>query len=342
MSTVSTNMNEIDLDELIESIDLVEYAGQFTELEQRGREYWGLSPLKEENTPSFSIDPDKQCFYDFSSGKSGGILQFVKCIFDCSTYQAINKLKDYAGTDGRPGVHRKRLESTKVCRKYCRKTDNCIQHEFKVLPERVMDKYIWSEEKLKPWIDEGISVDVLKKYGVKYDPITDRIVYPIRNIKGELVNVGCRTLDPMYKIKGFRKYSYIQDWNGGMEVIYGLYENFEICKKKGFLILFEGAKSVLKAASWGIFNTGAVLTSHLNTNQMQILLTTCNLNNVAVVFAFDKDVNIADDKNIRKLRSYLRVYYLKDTEDLLEDKDSPVDQGFEVFKELCRNKKPLR
>ena len=335
-------MNEIDLDELVESVDLVEYVEQFTDLEKRGREYWGLSPLKEENTPSFSIDPEKQCFYDFSSGKSGGIIQFIKEHSGCSTYRAIEKLKEYAGVTGNTKSVPKRLEATKVCRKYGRKTDTGQHHELKVLPERIMDKYIWSEEKLKPWIDEGISVDILKKYDVKYDPVTDRIVYPIRNIKGEIVNIGCRTLDPDYKEKGLRKYSYTQDWNGGMDVIYGLYESLERCIESGYLILFEGAKSVLKAAGWGVFNTGAVLTSHLNTYQMRILLSTCNLNNVAVIFAFDKDVNIADDKNIRKLRSYLRVYYLKDKGNLLNEKDSPVDQGFDVFKELCKNKVALR
>lgn len=332
-----------NLEDLIRSVDLVDYVSRFTELEQRGRELWGLSPLKDENTPSFSIDPEKQCFYDFSSGKSGGIIQFIESYYNCSTYKAIKKLEEYVKTNGINVKKSNTPDGIRICKKFQRrKTDICRSVEQKVLPERIMDKYIWSEDKFDSWIREGISIDILKKYGVRYDPLTDRIVYPIRNIKGEIINIGCRTLDPNYKSKGLRKYSYIQDWNGGMEVIYGLYENLETVKEKGYLILFEGAKSVLKAASWGIFNTGAILTSHLNQHQIRILLLTCNLNNVAVVFAFDKDVNIADDKNIQKLKNYLRVYYLKDTENLLDEKDSPVDKGFEVFKRLCRNKKMLR
>lgn len=333
---------EYDLLDLINSVDIVEFIGQFTDLEQRGNEYWGLSPLKDEKTPSFSVNPEKQCFCDFSSGKSGGVVQFIEEYYKCSTYKAIRKLEEYVGSSGKQVLKSSRLAALNVCRKFRKKTDTTRNVELKILPERVMDKYEWSEEKLKSWIEEGISVEILKKYSVKYDPFTDRIAYPIRNINGEIVNIGYRTLDPDYKKKGLRKYSYMQDWGGGMNVIYGLCENFQYAKEKGYLILFEGAKSVLKAASWGIFNTGAILTSHLNPHQVKILLSTCNLNNVAVVFALDKDVNIADDKNIKKLRSYLRLYYLKDTEELLDEKDSPVDKGFDVFKRLCLNKKPLR
>lgn len=333
----------MELEELIESVDIVEYISQFTELEQRGREYWGLSPLKQEYTPSFSVDPEQQCFFDFSSGKSGGIIQFIKSYYNCSTYYAIKKLEEYAGVSGII-LSSKRLAATKTCKKYRAKNKSDLLQDvhLKKLPDRVMDKYPFDIDALKIWIDEGISEEVLREFDVRYDPITDRIVYPIRNISGEIINIGARTLDPNYKAKGVRKYSYIQGWGGGMDIIYGLYEHLEAVKKAGYLILFEGAKSVLKAASWGVNNTGAILTSHLNPHQIRVLLSTCCLNNVAVIFALDKDVNIADDNNIQKLKRYMNVYYLKDTENLLDEKDSPVDKGFEIFKTLCRNKIKLR
>jgi DNA primase len=336
----------IDLDSLIESVDIAEYIEQFTDLELKGHELWGLSPLKEENTPSFSVDQEKQCFYDFSSGKAGGIITFIMEYYKCSKAKAISILREYVGENGIV-ISPHKMDIAKVYKKYRTQTktdslrrDN--QQKVKVMPERIMDKYIWDEEKLKVWFDEGISYEVMMDFGVRYDPITDRIVYPIRNIHGEIVNVGARTLDPNYKEKGLRKYSYLQGWNGGMDVIYGLHDNLEHVKETGYLILFEGAKSVLKAASMGIWNTGAILTSHLNPNQIRILLSTCCLNNVAIIFALDKDVNVADDNNIKKLLKYLNVYYLQDTENLLEDKDSPIDRGFEVFKTLCINRKKLR
>ena len=53
-----------------------------------------------------------------------------------------------------------------------------------------------------------------------------------------------------------------------------------------------------------------------------------------VVFAFDKDVDIRKDHNIAKLRNYVNVFYLRDRDKLLSEKDSPVDRGEAVFRKL--------
>lgn len=84
------------------------------------------------------------------------------------------------------------------------------------------------------------------------------------------------------------------------------------------------------ADTWGIKNTGAILTSHLNPNQMKILAKLgCN-----VVFALDKEVVVRDDYNIRRLKQFVKVQYLWDKDNLLSDKDAPVDKGFQVFQRL--------
>ena len=117
-------------------------------------------------------------------------------------------------------------------------------------------------------------------------------------------------------------------------MIYGFSENLEAIRKKHEIILFEGCKSVLLANTFGIQNTGAILTSHVNPAQVKLLARLgCD-----VVFALDKDVDIREDFNISKLKNYVNVFYLYDRDDLLNEKDSPVDQGKEVFLELYRNK----
>ena len=137
------------------------------------------------------------------------------------------------------------------------------------------------------------------------------------------------TLDPLWKEKKLRKYTYFQPW-GSMDVIYGLAENLEDIKKKHEVVIFEGCKSVLVADTWGIHNTGAILTSHLSKNQLKILVKL----GVRVVFALDKEVRIRDDHNINKLKQYVNVEYLWDYSDMLDDKDAPVDRGLEVFEQL--------
>lgn len=50
-----------------------------------------------------------------------------------------------------------------------------------------------------------------------------------------------------------------------------------------------------------------------------------------MVFALDKDVTITADRNINKLKNYVNVEFLYDKDNLLGEKDSPVDKGFDVF-----------
>ena len=100
--------------------------------------------------------------------------------------------------------------------------------------------------------------------------------------------------------------------------------------QKGEIILFEGCKSVLLADTYGIHNTGAILTSHLNPNQMKLLAAL----GCRVVFALDKDVCIRDDHNIKRLKQFVNVQYLWDKDNLLGEKDSPVDRGQETWKKL--------
>jgi len=198
-----------------------------------------------------------------------------------------------------------------------------------ILPNDYMERYEKRDDKLAIWEQEGISRASLDKFQVYYDSFSDRLVYPIRNIEGKIVNIGGRTLDPLWKEKKQRKYTYFHSW-GTMDTIYGLVENMEHILKSREVILFEGCKSVLLADTWGIHNAGAILTSHLNPNQMKILARL----GCRVVFALDKDVRIREDHNIGKLKQYVNVEYLWDREDLLDEKDAPVDKGLEVFKKL--------
>lgn len=115
---------------------------------------------------------------------------------------------------------------------------------------------------------------------------------------------------------------------GELKTIYGLAENMEDIREKGEIILFEGCKSVLLADTYGVQNTGAILTSHLNPNQMKLLVSL----GCRVVFALDKDVCIRDDHNIKRLKQFVNVEYIWDKEDLLGDKDSPVDRGQDTWK----------
>lgn len=319
----------MDLSDLIESVDILEYISQFIDLEQRGDEWWGLSCFREEKTPSFSVRTDPPVFFDYSSGIGGNVFTFIRYYNNCSAKEAVEILRKYAGVEGETAAPREKLAATLACKKFRKPKQTVKQSKGTILPDNYMERYEERLDKLQAWLDEGISMESLKRFSVKYDAFSDRLVYPIRNLAGKIVNIGGRALDPEWKEKGLRKYTYFYGW-GTMDTIYGIFDNLDEILKKREVILFEGCKSVLLADTWGIKNTGAVLTSHLNPHQMKILARL----GCRVVFALDKEVRVREDHNIQKLKNYVEVEYLWDREDLLDDKDAPVDKGAEVFKKL--------
>lgn len=325
----------MDLQEILDSVDIVEYISQFVELEDRGDEWWGLSPFKHEETPSFSVRREAGVFKDFASGLGGNCYSFIRFYFKVSNAEAVRILKKYANIDDNDthfDVRHRKLAATQICKQFSTPKKSHVETKFKTLPRNYMDRYEDRPDKLEIWRKEGISDESMQTFGVKYDGFSNCIVYPIKNIDGDIVNIGGRTLDPDFKAKGIRKYTYFKKWKdiGGMKIVFGLYENMSEIKKRGEVIVFEGLKSVLLARDYGFKNCGALLTSHCNPEQLKILAKL----GVNVVFALDKDADPTKDHNIQKLRRYVSVSYLFDFKNLLGEKDSPVDRGSNVFKTL--------
>jgi DNA primase len=343
MKSVSgTNFNErcdnMELQEILDSVDIVDYISQYVDLEEKNGEYWGISPFREERTPSFSARRETGVFKDFSSGLAGNLVTFIHYYNNVSNYEAVKMIKKYAGIDDSgDGVssYRDKLSATKVCKRFMVKKKQQTQVSAKVLSDNYMERYENRSDKLQIWRDEGISDESMRFFGVKYDAFSNCLVYPIRNADGKIVNIGGRTLDPDFKAKGIRKYTYFHTWkeSGGMKIVYGLYENMESIKAKHEIIIFEGMKSVLLARDYGFTNCGALLTSHCNPEQMKILAKL----GANVVFALDKDVDVTADRNIQKLKQYVSVSYIYDFKNLLDAKDSPVDKGRETFSTLYEN-----
>jgi DNA primase len=318
----------MDAEDILEQVDILEYISQYCELEEKGGEWWGLSPFKKEKTPSFSVNTEKQKFYDFSSGLGGSVINFVKAYHKCNLDKALMLLEEYIG-NGENKNTTFHLMCTKVAKKYMYVPPRRAESTVATLPKDHMERYEFNKSKLQPWIEEGIDIETLKKFEVRYDSYSNRIVYPIKNYDGDIINVGGRTLCPDYKEKGLRKYTYFHPL-GTLDTLYGFSENKKDILEKSEIILFEGAKSVMIAHSWGIHNTSAILTSHLNPNQLRFLVKL----GVKVVFALDEDVDITKDININKLKRFVKISWVRNQNGLLQEKMAPVDAGIEVWKNL--------
>lgn len=203
-----------------------------------------------------------------------------------------------------------------------------------------MERYEFRKDKLKAWYDEGIQWQVMHDYGVRYDAFDNRIVYPIKDFDGNIFCISGRTCDPQYKQKNIRKYTYTSPI-GSLPTIYGFSDHRKHIIDAKEVILFEGCKSVLKMVGWGKKNVGALLTSHLSQIQFEYLVKIASFYGVRIVFALDSDVDITKDKTITRLCSYARVEWVKNFDNLLGEKEAPVDRGREVFEKLYAARRRL-
>jgi hypothetical protein len=75
-------------------IDLVDYLSilSFKPAKIRGNDYWYLSPLRDEKTPSFKIDRKINCWYDHGIGKGGNLIDFGMAYFNCSSAEFLQRL----------------------------------------------------------------------------------------------------------------------------------------------------------------------------------------------------------------------------------------------------------
>ena len=87
------------LEQLRERTSLVDVVSRHVKLQRRGREYVGLSPFKQERTPSFTVVPDKGFFHCFSSGEHGDVVGFLMRMEGLSFPEAVEKLAQAAGLE---------------------------------------------------------------------------------------------------------------------------------------------------------------------------------------------------------------------------------------------------
>jgi len=207
-----------------------------------------------------------------------------------------------------------------------------------VEPNRVIDEKVLDYFKAQPWlpwIKEGIDWQTQVEFGVGFDLETGRVTFPVHNRFGQLIGVKGRTVvgDPM-------KYIYLYELNKGIE-LFNLHRALPYIHDKTEVIVFEGAKSVMKAWSFGIRNCVSVEGSDVTDIQIELLRDLGQ--NVRIVIAFDKDKDESFVKNKFADRIHMRdVYGIFDEYNLLEEHDSPVDQGSGVWISLYNQMKKLR
>ena len=192
------------LQEINASVDLFDYVSQFIQMEKRGSDYFGRCPLHVDNTPSFSITPAKNSYYCFSCGKSGGIIGYLMDYEGLNFEAAVNKAANLANIDMSKMCMSQTMTFLKRIRQALNEKKEVVV-EHTILNNTEIEKY--STEKVDEWLDEGIEQEVMDLFGVRVDNWNNRIVYPVYDIAGNLINVKARTRYPNYKQLRIPKYT---------------------------------------------------------------------------------------------------------------------------------------
>lgn len=224
-------------------------------------------------------------------------------------------------------------------------------------------KYFDRETFYEGWIQEGISIETMKKFGIEWYEYQKYIIIPHYNIEGKLVGIRRRSLKPEDANN-----KYMPLFIGGEDFghplglnLYGLYENQENIKRLKKAVIVEGEKSVLKSDTYFGNKSCAVATCGFNISDWQIQALE-KLNVEKVYLGFDKDFDekfeevYKQDKLLydnykrylerldilsHRLAPIFNVFLIKDTKELLKIKDSPLDEGKETFKILLKEAKPV-
>ena len=175
-------------------------------------------------------------------------------------------------------------------------------------------------------------------WGCGYDRYRDAITIPVRDNDGNLINILYRNMNPLRKEIGLPKYIYKYKLNN-LDFLWNWHNALPFIKESGQVLIFEGAKSVIKASLFGYKNSVALLTSHLSDAQAKTLISY----GFDCVFLLDQDQTHPErDDKLRSLKRFCRVYICKDEEDLLGEKDSPVDRGADVFAKILEGRRRLK
>ena len=326
-------------DELNKKVDLLKYASQTIDLEQRGDDWWGRCPLHIDKTPSFSITPSKNYYYCFSCGCHGGIVNFLRDFEHLSYSQAIKKAMKLA-----------KIDDDSICKSqvysFMSSTKNGLQKKItpkhRILSPNDFYNRRYIREAAQEWVDEGIHPATQDLFKIRIDKRGNRIIYPVYDADGNFINIKGRTRYPNYKELKIPKYiSYFPV--GTVDYLQGMNVTLPYIKEKGEVIIFESLKSVMKAWGWGYKNAVSAEKHTLTDEQFKLVLSL----KVDVVFAYDSDINFREGKtwsDIDKMRRFTNVYVIDDKKKLLggkEAKNSPVDVSQEVWEELYRNKRKI-
>ncbi|MDM0113219.1 DNA primase [Variovorax sp. J22R133] len=304
------------IQELIARADVVEIVGRYVPLKKAGANYMGLCPFHGEKSPSFSVSPTKQFYHCFGCGVHGnaigflmehGGMGFVEAVHDLAGQYGLEVPDEHGSPEDRARAAQQRQKQATLSdvlekagdayRKHLKDSDRAVEY-FKgrgvsgeiarqfglgYAPEgwRALAS-VFPQYDDPLLVESGLVITGEEGEDKRYDRFRDRVMFPIRNVKGECIGFGGRVL-------GDEKPKYLNSpetpvFSKGRE-LYGLFEARAALREKGYALVTEGYMDVVALAQLGFPNAVATLGTACTTEHVQKLFRFTD----SVVFSFDGD-----------------------------------------------------
>ena len=304
-------------DDIIEDIrfgnDLVEIINSYTPLKQRGNSYIGLCPFHKENTPSFSVSPDKQLYHCFGCGASGTVYNFIMDIENYDFLDTIKYLADrinYPLPEPNGNFDNKVLETKQILYEIHKLVAKKFYQNLSSPQAKIANDYLdkrgikpnarikfglgyslFKKDDIYTFLKEkGYNDDIILESGLVFktknntffDRFFGRLMFPIIDVQGRVIAFGGRDLTDN---KNTAKYLNSPD-TPIFNKSYNLYSiNIAKNSKNKEFILVEGYMDVIALYQAGITNVVAALGTAFNENHIKLLKKYAN----KVIILFDSD-----------------------------------------------------
>jgi DNA primase len=304
------------IDDLLARVNIVDVVDGRVKLKRAGKNYSGLCPFHKEKSPSFSVSPDKQFYYCFGCGAGGNALGFLMEYDRLNFPEAVEELAKLAGVDvprdeGRPADHqreqeiKRQFEALEHSNRYFQdmlRSSSERERAIGYLKQRGLSGQIaaafgigyappgWDNllqhfahlENAAPLLEQSGMVIHNEDKQRYYDRFRDRIMFPIRDVRGRVLGFGGRVL-------GDDKPKYLNSpetptFHKGRE-LYGLYEARKHSNQLERLLIVEGYMDVVSLAQHGIHWSVATLGTATTAQHLERLFKLVP----EVIFCFDGD-----------------------------------------------------
>jgi DNA primase len=310
------------IQELLARADVVDIVGRYVQLKKGGANFMGLCPFHAEKSPSFSVSPAKQFYHCFGCGKNGNAISFlmdhagmtfIEAVKDLAQQYGLQVPEDDVSPQDRAKAAQMREQQatlTSVLEKaglayirHLRSSGKAVAYlKGRGLSGEIAKTFglgyapegwrslasVFPDYNDPLLVESGLVIagepgeENVQGEAKRYDRFRDRVMFPIRNVKGECIGFGGRVF-------GDEKPKYLNSpetpvFSKGRE-LYGLFEARPALREHGYALVTEGYMDVVALAQHGFANAVATLGTACTAEHVQKLFRFTD----SIVFSFDGD-----------------------------------------------------